>query len=148
MERKSKFRRDKDYSVIIGCGRLGATIASSLSDMGKNVLIMDTKEDSFRKLSPSFAGQTMVGDATDYSVLKEANISQATVLIPVTHSDNTNIMISQIAKEIFNVETVIARLYDPERDVVYKEFGIETIYPAYLESSQVLKWYGGDGDDE
>lgn len=143
-----KDKKIRDYTVIIGCGRLGATIASTLSDKDMNVIIIDKKKDSFRKLSNSYGGQTLVGDASDYSVLKEANIFDATVVITVTHSDNTNIMLSQMIKEEFNTNTIIARLYDPERDVVYKEFGIETIYPAYLESDQVMKWYGGTGNNE
>ncbi|MEG0919729.1 MAG: TrkA family potassium uptake protein [Bacilli bacterium] len=143
-----KEKKDRDYTVIIGCGRLGATIASTLSDKDMNVIIIDSREDAFRKLSHSYCGQTLVGDASDYSVLREANIADATVVITVTHSDNTNIMLSQMIREEFNTKTIIARLYDPERDVVYKEFGIDTIYPAYLESEQVMKWYGGAGNNE
>lgn len=134
-------RKEKDYTVIIGCGRLGATIANTLSDENKNVMVVDSDEDSLRKLSSSFAGQTYVGDASDYFVLDEINLKKANVVIVVTHKDNLNIMLAQIAKEIYHVERVIARLYDPERDVVYKELGIETIYPAYLESEQLMQWY-------
>lgn len=133
-------KNKKRHTVIIGCGRLGATIASALSDKEKNVIIVDTIEDSFRKLSPSYAGQIFVGDATVFSVLEEISIQDAESVIIVTHSDNTNIMIAQIVKEKYGVEKVIARLYDPERDVVYRELGIETIYPAYLESKQLLEW--------
>ena len=134
-------RKEKDYTVIIGCGRLGATIANTLSDENKNVMVVDSDEDSLRKLSSSFAGQTYVGDDSDYFVLDEINLKKANVVIVVTHKDNLNIMLAQIAKEIYHVERVIARLYDPERDVVYKELGIETIYPAYLESEQLMQWY-------
>lgn len=133
-------RKEKDYTVIIGCGRLGATIANTLSDEKKNVMVVDSDEDSLRKLSSSFAGQTYVGDASDYFVLDEINLKKANVVIVVTHKDNLNIMLAKIAKEIYHVERVIARLYDPERDVVYKELGIETIYPAYLESEQLMQW--------
>ena len=134
-------RKEQDYTVIVGCGRLGATIANTLSDQDKNVMAVDKDEDSFRKLSASFAGQTYVGDATNYSVLDEVSIKDATVVIIVTHGDNINIMLAQIVKELYGVKRVIARLYDPERDVVYRELGIRTIYPAYLESEHLLDWY-------
>ena len=112
-----------------------------MSDKKKNVMVVDGDEDSLRKLSLSFAGQTYIGDASDYSVLEEVNIEKANVVIVVTHSDNLNIMLAQIVKEIYGVDRVIARLYDPERDIVYKELGIETIYPAYLESEHLMDWY-------
>lgn len=134
-------KKDKDYTIIIGCGRLGSTIANTLSDKKKNVMVVDGDEDSLRKLSLSFAGQTYIGDASDYSVLEEVNIEKANVVIVVTHSDNLNIMLAQIVKEIYGVDRVIGRLYDPERDIVYKELGIETIYPAYLESEHLMDWY-------
>ncbi len=134
-------KKNKDYTIIIGCGRLGSTIANTLSDKKKNVMVVDGDEDSLRKLSLSFAGQTYIGDASDYSVLEEVNIEKANVVIVVTHSDNLNIMLAQIVKEIYGVDRVIARLYDPERDIVYKELGIETIYPAYLESEHLMDWY-------
>lgn len=134
-------KKDRDYTIIIGCGRLGATIANTLSDEKKNVMVVDNDEDALRKLSSSFAGQTYIGDASEYSVLEEVNIEQANVVIVVTHRDNLNIMLAQIVKEIYKVDRVIARLYDPERDIVYNELGIETIYPAYLESEQLMDWY-------
>ena len=110
--------------------------------------MLDLHEDSFRKLSPSFAGQTFIGDATSYTVLEEVDIREADSVIIVTHEDNTNIMIAQIVKEIYGIERIIARLYDPEKDVVYKELGIETIYPAHLESKQLLKWYEKKAEEE
>lgn len=136
-----KNKNEKNYTIIVGCGRLGSTIATALSNEGKNVLIIDKNEDSFRKLSHAYSGQTLEGDATNFEVLQEAMVDKATFVIPVTHSDSTNIMIAQIAKEIFKVNNVIARLYDPERDIVYKELGIQTIYPAYLEAKNLLSCF-------
>ena len=131
----------KDYTVVIGCSRLGATIAAALSDKDENVLVLDKNEDSMRKLPQSYAGQTFIGDAMNWSTLEEINIDKADVVIIVTHEDNINIMLSQMVKEVYNVERVIARLYDPERDIVYNELGIETIYPAFLEAKQLMEWY-------
>lgn len=133
---------DKDYVIIIGCGRLGSRIANTMSDSGTDVLVIDSDKDSFRKLLPSFGGLTLVGDATDLDVLHEARIENATVILAVTNNDNTNIMVAQIAKEYFNIQRVIARLYDPDRECVYREFGINTICPAILSANEITKLLG------
>lgn len=138
-------RKEKmDYIVIIGCGRLGASLANTLSDEGQDVLIIDSNKDSFRKLSLSYGGLTLIGDATDIDVLREAQLEKATAVVVVTNDDNTNIMISQMAKELFKKELVIARLYDPERDYVYREFGIDTISPAILSANAIRKLLSRD----
>ena len=134
-------KKNKGYTVVIGCSRLGATIASALSDKDENVLVLDKNEDSLRKLPISYAGQTFIGDAMNWATLDEINVKKADVVIIVTHEDNINIMLAQMVKDAYDVERVIARLYDPERDVVYNELGIETIYPAFLEAKQLMDWY-------
>ena len=125
------------YTIIVGCGRLGAVLANKLSDGGENVLIIDKYKDSFRKLSISFGGITLSGDATEISVLQEADIEKASAVVAVTDNDNTNILIAQMAKEIFNIKYVVARLYDFERECVYKEFDIDTICPATLSANEI-----------
>ena len=132
-------QKNENYTIIIGCGRLGANLANTLSDSGEDVLIIDKNKDSFRKLSPAFGGLTLNGDATDLDVLQEAQISNATAVIAVTNNDNANILVAQIAREIFHIERVIARLYDPEREYVYREFGIDTICPAILSVKEIDK---------
>ena len=127
------------YTIIIGCGRLGANLANALSDENDNILIMDTSKESFKRLSSGFGGLQVVADGTDFDALEEAKIAQASAVIAVTNNDNTNIMIAQIAKYKYNVERVIARLYDPEREYVYKEFGIDTICPALLSAQEIDK---------
>lgn len=131
-----------DYTIIIGCGRLGARLANTLSDNGTNVIVIDKDENAFRKLSPSYGGLTHVGDATDISVLKELGIEQAEVVLSVTNDDNTNIMVAQIAKEVYKTPHVVCRLYDPDRECVYDEFGIETICPAILSANEISKLLG------
>lgn len=126
-----------NYHIIVGCGRLGANLANTLSDGDTSVLVIDKDTDSFRKLSPAFTGQIMEGDATEYHVLVEAGIKEATAVVSVTNNDNTNILVAQIARELFNVPHVIARLYDPERECVYHEFGIDTICPAVLSAKEI-----------
>ena len=127
------------YIIIAGCGRLGANLANTLSNLGESVIVIDRDEDAFRKLSHSFGGIVVAGDATEMTVLNDAEIEKATAVISVTNNDNTNIMVAQLAKEMFNIDQVIARLYDPECECVYQEFGIETICPAVLSMKEIDK---------
>lgn len=132
-------KKTGEYTIIIGCGRLGANIANTLSDAGKNVLIMDKQKEAFRRLSSGFGGLSVVADGTDFNALREADIQNATAVVVVTNKDNTNIMAAQIAKHVFKAKLVIARLYDYERECVYKEFGIDTICPAVLSANEIDK---------
>jgi len=131
------FNKDEAHTLIVGSGRLGASLANELSDQEKNVIVVDSDKSSFRKLSPSFGGLTVTGDATSINVLKEAQIEKAGVVIVVTNDDNVNIMISQMAKELFKCEKVISRLYDPDRRTVYEGFKIDLIYPAILSVNEI-----------
>lgn len=126
-------------TIIVGCGRLGANLANTLSNSDGNVIIIDKDERSFRKLSPSYGGLTFVGDATDISVLKAAGIERADAVVSVTNFDNTNIMVAQIAREQYKIKNVVCRLYDPERECIYQEFGISTICPAVLSEKEISK---------
>ncbi len=132
-------KKNSGYVIIVGCGRLGANLANTLSDGGKSVAIIDKSPDAFHKLSPSYGGIAVTGDATEIAVLHDAEIEKATAVISVTNNDNTNIMVAQLAKEVFSIGQVIARLYDPERECVYREFGIDTICPAVLSAKEIDK---------
>ena len=134
-----KNKKQSSYTVIIGCGRLGANLANALSEEGENVLILDKEKDSFRKLSSSFGGLAVEGDGTELDTLKAADVQRADTVIAVTNNDNVNIMIAQIAKECFSVKKVISRLFDPERECVYQELGIDTICPAVLSANEIDK---------
>ena len=131
--------KKEEYTIIVGCGRLGANIANELSERGGNVLVIDCNKDAFRKLSSSFSGITLVGNATHINVLHEAEIERATTVISVTNKDNANILVAQIAKEQFGISHVIARLYNPEYECVYREFNIDTICPAVLSAKEIDK---------
>ncbi len=115
-----KTHKKDDYIIIVGCGRLGATLANTLSDNNGNVLIMDTENSSFRRLASNFGGLSIVGNGMDLDDLKNAQIKKASAVIAVTNHDNTNIMAAQLARDLFHVNKVIARLYDPERESVYE----------------------------
>ena len=125
------------YTVVVGCGRLGAGIADTLYGEGEDVVVVDKDKDSFRKLSSSFGGLSVEGNGMDLDILDSVELKRADALIPVTDNDNVNIMISQLAKEVFNVRKVIARLSDPQRSCDYQDFGIETICPSVLSERQV-----------
>ena len=118
--------------VVIGCGRLGATLASSLSEEGRDVTIIDRDVDAFRKLSPSFGGLTIAGSGTDLDVLTQADIDDRTTVICVTDSENINIMAAQITRTLFDAGRVVARLYNPDKAVVFEGQDIETICPVRL----------------
>lgn len=134
---QEKQHKNKDYTIIVGCGRLGASLANRFSEDGGNVLVIDEDKNSFRKLSPNYGGMVIQGDATEISVLRRAEIKNATSVIAVTNHDNTNIMVAQLAKELFHIDNVIARLYDPDRECVYRELEINTICPVVLSTRKV-----------
>ena len=114
-------------------------MANTLSDEGEEALILDKNEESFRRLSPSYGGLSVVGDGMDLEVLRSVRISEANTLVVVTNNDNVNVMIALLARELFGVKNVIARLYDPERECVYKELNIGTICPAVLSAHEIDK---------
>ncbi len=118
--------------VILGCGRVGSTLATMLDQAGHTVSIIDFSSDSFQRLSPEFGGETIPGNGVDEEVLIRAGIKEADAFAAVTNGDNRNIMASQIAKEIFNVKKVMCRIYDPIREETYRELGMETICPTKM----------------
>ena len=116
--------------VILGCGRVGAMLASKMDKAGYKVSVIDQSRDSFQRLDPQFGGETIVGNGVDEDVLIRAGIKDADAFVAVTNGDNRNIMASQIAKEIFKVKKVMCRIYDPIREETYHELGLETISPT------------------
>lgn len=132
-----------NYTVIIGCGHFGSSLANTLCNEGGVVLVVDSNNDAFSKLvAPSlYLGfTTLIGDATDIDVLLEAQVEKATAVIVATNNDNTNIMIAQIVKELFKNERVIAKLNDTERECVYRKLDIDTISPAALFVKESCGW--------
>jgi trk system potassium uptake protein TrkA len=124
--------------VIMGCGRVGARLASLLEQDGHAVTIIDNDSYSFRRLAPDFKGAALIGNAIDEDVLRSAGIEEADAFIALTQGDNRNVMASQIAKHIFNVPRVVCRIYDPLRRDMYEELGVETISPTTI-FAQILR---------
>ncbi len=116
--------------IIMGCGRVGAQLASLLDAEGHQVTVLDIDAHSFRRLPPSFGGTALVGDGTDEEMLRKAGIAEADAFVAVTQGDNRNVMGAQIAKNIFNVPRVICRIYDPLRKDVYEALGLEAVSPT------------------
>jgi trk system potassium uptake protein TrkA len=120
------------YVIIVGCGRVGSELAKLLSNEGHNVVIIDQKQAAFERLSTSFNGLTLVGNGFDLELLKQAGIEKADALCAVTNGDNTNLIASQVAKKIFKVPKVIARVYDPQRAHIYSALGLDIISGTIL----------------
>ena len=125
------------YVIIVGCGRVGSELAKLLSKEGYNVLVIDKNPESFNRLGKKFNGLTLVGNGFDIELLKEAGINKANAFCSVTDSDNTNIISSQVAKKIFNIPKVIARIYDPHRAEIYKSLGLNIISGTVLFAAMI-----------
>lgn len=123
--------------VILGCGRVGAQVASLLDAEGHDVTIIDRNSEQFRRLSSDFNGSAVVGTGIDQDVLRRAGIEQADVFIALTNGDNTNAMAAQIAVHIFSVPRVITRIYDPVREETYRNLGLETYCPTTMGVTKV-----------
>ncbi|MBI4328489.1 MAG: TrkA family potassium uptake protein [Chloroflexi bacterium] len=113
--------------VIMGCGRVGSTLAAVLAEGGHEVTILDTNPDAFRRLPRNFRGTAIVGNGIDEGALRRAGIEKADAFVAITQGDNRNVMAAQIAQRIFNVPRVFCRIYDPIRYEMYKELGVETL---------------------
>jgi trk system potassium uptake protein TrkA len=120
------------YVVIVGCGRVGSLLANRLSSLGSSVVIIDRDEAAFANLSTEFSGFRVTGDAAELATLRQARIDRAGCLLAVTHHDNLNLMVAQVARIVFHVPQVMARVFDPSRERLYREFDIETICPTQL----------------
>lgn len=133
------------HVIVVGCGRVGATVARQLVDDGHEVVVIDRRPDAFRRLGDPFEGRTMVGVGFDRSVLEQAGIAPDVAVLAVTSGDNSNILIARVARETFGVRRVVARIYDPERASVYRRLGIPTVASVAWTSAQALRTVLHDG---
>ncbi|MBI2858866.1 MAG: TrkA family potassium uptake protein [Chloroflexi bacterium] len=124
--------------LIVGCGRVGAQLASLMDAEGHKVTIMDITANSFRRLPSTFGGTAMVGDGTDEGSLRKGGIEKADAVVAVTQGDNRNVMSAQIAKHVFNVPKVVCRIYDPLRKDIYDTLGLDAVSPTTV-FAQLLK---------
>ncbi len=115
------------HIIIVGCGRVGAALALSLSQKRHEVVVIDLKPEAFDHLSAEFTGRTLQGSGIDRDVLERAGIAEAEAFAAVTVSDNINIVAGRIAQDIFKVPRVVVRAYNPHRRPIYERFGLQTV---------------------
>ena len=127
------------HIVIMGCGRVGSTLARSLERRGHTVAVIDQNTEAFRRLGPDFDGQTIKGVGFDREVLTEAGIERAEAFAAVSNGDNSNILAARVVRETFDVHNVVARIYDPGRAEVYERLGIPTVATVRWTADQVLR---------
>lgn len=128
-------------TVIVGCGRVGASLAKQLSEEGDDVTVVDSNEAAFNRLGEDFSGEMILGTAVDEDVLRRAGTEQAEAFVAVTNADTTNIMAAQLAQHLFGVHKVICRIYDPARAVIYRELGLDTICPTTIGAEKVERFF-------
>lgn len=127
------------HFVIMGCGRVGATLAHTLEDAGHSVAIIDQDDRAFRRLRQGFTGRKVTGVGFDRETLKQAGVTEAYAFAAVSSGDNSNILATRVARETFHVPHVVARIYDPGRAEIYQRLGIPTVAAVRWSADQVLR---------
>ncbi len=133
------------HIVIMGCGRVGSTLAHILEDQGHSVAVIDQDADAFRKLRSGFKGRKITGYGFDRDVLIEAGIEEADAFAAVSSGDNSNIISARVVRESFGIQRVAARIYDPRRAEVYQRLGIPTVATVRWTADQMLRTLMPDG---
>lgn len=128
--------------IVIGCGRVGAGLAQTLSQRGHEVAAVDNDPAAFERLGPQFKGQIVVGVGFDQEVLLHAGIERADGLAAVTSTDEANVVVARVARQIFRVPRVVARLYDPRKAEIYRRLGLQTINPALWGINRLTEFLG------
>ena len=127
------------HVVVVGCGRVGSGLAATLESEGHTVAVIDRQAKAFRRLPEGFEGQQIVGVGFDRQILREAGIERAGALAAVTNGDNSNIVVARVAREAFEVEQVVARIYDSRRAAIYERLGIPTVATVQWTTERVLR---------
>ncbi len=127
------------HFVVVGCGRVGSSLARILVGEGHTVAVIDKQAKAFRRLGDDLDVRRVQGVGFDRDRLQEAGIEEASALAAVTNGDNSNIMVARTAREVFGVERVIARIYDPRRAAIYEKLGIPTIATVQWTTDRVLR---------
>jgi trk system potassium uptake protein TrkA len=127
------------HVLVIGCGRIGSSLAISLTGAGHEVSVLDRDKASFKRLPEGWQGRTLVGWAFDRDDLEEAGIRESGAVAAVTSGDNSNILAARIAREAYGVERVVARIYDPRRAEIYARLGIPIVGTVRWATEQVQR---------
>ncbi len=123
--------------IVIGCGRVGSTIARQLLSEGWDVTAVDEKEDALARLGENWSGGFVLGHGMDVDVLRKAGIEDADAVVIATDGDNTNLVIAQVAKRRFNIDRVVVRVLDPARAAWYEQQGLRTVCPTKIAIEQL-----------
>ncbi len=117
-------------AIVVGCGRVGAALATELKSVGWDVAVIDEREEALGRLGENWTGEFYVGHGMDVPLLKSAGIEAADAVVVTTDGDNTNILIAQVAQRKFNVSSVVVRLLDPRRAEFYRSLGLNVVCPT------------------
>lgn len=123
----------------MGCGRVGASMAAQLDRMGHSVAVIDQSSNAFRRLPSDFNGRKVKGIGFDRDALEQAGIDEAYAFVAVSNGDNSNIVAARVARELFGVEHVVARIYDARRADVYERLGIPTVATVRQTAEQMMR---------
>ncbi|HZT64926.1 MAG TPA: TrkA family potassium uptake protein [Acidimicrobiales bacterium] len=127
------------HVVVVGCGRVGSGLAVSLTRDGHTVSVIDKRPAAFRRLPEGWGGETVTGFGFDRDHLEAAGVRRAGAFAAVTSGDNSNILSARIARETYEIENVVARIYDPRRAIIYQRLGISTVATVTWTTDQVLR---------
>jgi trk system potassium uptake protein len=127
------------HFVVMGCGRVGASLALEIESLGHSVAVIDQDSGAFRRLGPAFSGSCVTGVGFDRETLVRAEIEEAYAFASVASGDNSNILAARVARETFGVRNVVARIYDPDRADLYERLGIATVATVRWASNQMLR---------
>jgi trk system potassium uptake protein TrkA len=136
------------HVVIMGCGRVGSTLAHSLEARGHSVAVIDEDAAAFRRLGADFSGSTVTGIGFDREVLVAAGVERADAFAAVSSGDNSNIISARLARETFGVQRVVARIYDQKRAEVYERLGIPTVATVRWTADRMLRHLVPEGNVE
>ena len=127
------------HVIVVGCGRVGSGLAVELEAQGHSVAIIDKNERAFRRIPPEFSGQKLVGLGFDRDTLHSAGVERADAFASVTSGDNSNILSARIARETYQIVSVVARIYDPRRAEIYQRLGISTVATVAWTTDQIMR---------
>lgn len=124
--------------IVVGCGRVGAELALSLSQQ-HTVTVIDSREEAFDRLGPDFPGRTVQGQGLDHDVLQRAGAEETDALAAVTSSDSVNLVVGKIARDRFRIRHVVARTYNPGRSALYQTFGLDTVASSSWGAQRIVQ---------
>ena len=127
------------FVLIVGCGRVGSTVAKQMLSDGHEVSVLDEDPEAIAQLEKGqdrswedLGGAFTVGTALEIDALLEAGIDRADAFVASTDGDNTNLVIAQIAQRRFEVPKVVVRVLDPARATWYRQQGLSTVCPTAI----------------